>query len=196
MPLVEISVLGAQWHRQGKKDIKYHQPYPLSSRTIIKYYVWFHILHINLGVSLLQIPQVLSASRQPRCLLSPLCRWGVSLLSPRQVVSVFSLRPLCVPRRAAGHGGAALSGLESRPGQLRPRLAVWWKRSLPGDLASSGLWREPAGSPHHHTQPHCWQHHSAIWCLLLQRYCNIGWKPMPAFVHYFCLWKRLSKNQS
>lgn len=125
------------------------------------------------GVSLLEIWHYLLFWQ----VLFPSSRWGVPLLSPRQTVSVVSLRPLRVPRGAAGHSGAALSGVEGRPRQLRPRLAVWWQRPLPGDVASPGLWRERAWSPHCHTQQHYWQHHSSIWCLLLQRYCTIRGKP-------------------
>lgn len=95
-------------------------------------------------------------------------RGSLSLGGARQAVSVLGLRPLRVPRGAAGHSGTALSGLEKRPGQLRARLVVWWQRALPGDPSPSGLRRQTAGRPHCRTQQHRGQQHRAVWCVLLQ----------------------------
>lgn len=160
-------------------DISLHQN-EQGSFILVKWIVIFITCvcrFMHLGKMVLWAESVLSSRmRHERihiwrcsCLVSSSSRWGVSLLCPWQAVSGFSLGPLCVARGATCHSGAALSGLASRPGQLRPWLAVWRQRALPGDVAAPRLRRLPARSPNHHPQQHRWQRHSAIWCLLLQR---------------------------
>lgn len=101
-------------------------------------------------------------------------RWGVSLLGSRQTVTVVSLWPLRISWGPAGHRGTALSSVEGRPRQLCPGMAVWRQHSLPSGLASSRMWREPAGRPHRHAQHHCWELDCFIRRLLLQRYRPIA----------------------